>query len=151
MLQTLLFSSNTSDFTTNLSPSILLDKNKRYEAALLSIDLYNSIPNITQANNQFKYSSDNGKTWKIITLDTGSYQLEAINDEIQRQMVMSNDYDKENNEFYISITDNLSELKSVVNITNSSHLVYFTSENSIGSVLGFDTIISSAYNKSERI
>ena len=51
MSQTLLLSSYTTDFTTNLSPSILLDKNKRYEAALLSIDLHNSIPNITQANN----------------------------------------------------------------------------------------------------
>ena len=66
-------------------------------------------------------------------------------------MTISNDYDKDNNEFCISIIANISELKSVVNITNSSYLVDFTSEKSIGSVLGFDTIISSTYNKSEKI
>ena len=47
MSTTLILSNNTSDFTTNLSPPIDLNANKKYEAALLSIDLYNSIPNIT--------------------------------------------------------------------------------------------------------
>jgi len=65
-------------------------------------------------------------------------------------MTISNDYDKDNNEFCISIIANISELKSVVNITNSSYLVDFTSEKSIGSVLGFDTIISSTCNRSEK-
>jgi len=151
MSQTLLLSSNTTDFTTNLSPSIPLDNNKRYEAALLSIDLYNSIPNVTGANNIFKYSVDDGRNWKIITLDTGSYQLQAINDEIQRQMVINDDYNKESNEFYISITANISELKSIVNISNRSYKVNFTVKDSIGSILGFDTIISHGYNKSQKI
>lgn len=151
MSQTLLLSGNTTDFTTNLSPPILLDNNDRYEAGLLSIDLYNSIPNITQANNKFKYSSDDGKTWKIITLNTGSYQLQSINDEIQRQMVLNDDYDKQNNEFYVSIAANVSELKSIVHISNRSYQVDFTVENSVGSVLGFDTLVSYGYNISNKI
>ena len=151
MSQTLLLSCNTTDFTTNLSPSIPLENNKRYEAALISIDLYNSIPNITQANNKFVYSIDNGTNWKTITLDTGSYQLQAINDEIQRQMIINDDYNKESNEFYISITANISELKSIVNISNTSYKVDFTVKDSVGSILGFDTIISHGYNKSQKI
>jgi hypothetical protein len=52
---TQILSSNTSDFTTDMSQPIHFDADKKYEAALLSIDLYNSIPNITEENNKFKY------------------------------------------------------------------------------------------------
>ena len=61
-----------SDFKFNLLPPIRLDPNKKYEAALLSISLYNSIPNITEENNKFKYSADSGKSRKILTLNKGS-------------------------------------------------------------------------------
>ena len=54
MVNSFIMSGNTSDFTTKYSPSIILDPTKKYEAALLSIDLYNSIPNITGENNVFK-------------------------------------------------------------------------------------------------
>jgi hypothetical protein len=149
---TLILSGETTDFITYLSPSIHLDPNENYEAALLSIDLYNSIPNITEENNKFKYSADNGTTWKIITLDKGSYELAAINDEIKRQMILNGDYDNTNNEFYINITANVSELKCIVDITNISYIVDFTVENSIGPTLGFQSVvIYYGYNKSQDI
>ena len=152
MSTTLILSNNTSDFTTNLSPPIDLNINKKYEAAFLSIDLYNSIPNITEENNIFTYSTDNGGTWKTITLNKGSYELQAINDEIQRQMLINGDYDSVNNEFYINITANLSELKAIIEITNPAYQVDFTVENSIGSTLGFNAItIQYGYNKSQDI
>src|SRR5271163_1996024 len=94
---TLILSNNTTDFTTNISPPIQLHNNEKYEAALLSIDTYNSIPNVTNVNNKFKYSTDNGSTWKILTLSIGSYSIEAINDEIERQMIVNGDFDSENN------------------------------------------------------
>ena len=46
-----ILSSNTSDFTTAMSQPIHFDVDKKYEAALLFIDLYNSIPNITVVMN----------------------------------------------------------------------------------------------------
>ena len=138
---TQILSGNTSDFTTDMSQPIHFDADKKYEAALLSIDLYNSIPNITEENNKFRYSTDNGNTWKLITLSNGSYELAAINDEIQRQMVINGDYDNINNEFYISIVTNISELKSAIDITNRSYRVDFTVENSIGPTLGFQRVI----------
>ena len=147
-----ILSNNKTDFTTNFSSPIYLNQNKHYEAALLSIDLYNSIPNITDKNNKFKYSNDSGNTWKIITLNKGSYELQAINDEIQRQMIINDDYDSANNEFYITITANVSELKSIVNIANALYQVDFSVENSIGSTLGFQPqVISHGYNKSQDI
>jgi len=80
---TLILSSNTTDFTTYISPQIQFYPHKQYEAALLSVDTYNSIPNITDENNKFMYSNDKGITWKNLTLSKGSYELEAINDEIE--------------------------------------------------------------------
>ena len=62
MNQTYIMSGIKSDSTTKYSPPISLDDNKQYEAALLSIDLFNSIPNITPLNNVFRYSKDGGNT-----------------------------------------------------------------------------------------
>ena len=127
-----------SDFTTKYSPPISLEESKQYEAALLSIDLFNSIPNITNLNNVLKYSKDKGVTWVNIKLDTGSYELSAISNEIQRLMVINGDYDPSaDNPDYIAITANLSELKSIVHISNDLYEIDFNSPNSMGSVLGF--------------
>lgn len=148
---TLTQTGKTPDFTTKLSPQIRLNPNKKYEAALLSINLFNSIPNITEINNIFKYSIDNGVNWKIITLDKGSYQLSTINDEIQRHMVINGDYDTTNNSFYISITP-ITSGYSFIEITNQTYVVDFNIENSIGSTLGFhNKRISYGYNKSDDI
>ena len=75
MNQTYIMSGIKSDFTTKYSPPISLDDSKQNKAALLSIDLFNSIPNITSLNNVFRYSKDCGNTWLDIKLDTGSYEI----------------------------------------------------------------------------
>jgi hypothetical protein len=149
---TITHSADTSDFNFNLLPPIHLNQNKKYEAALSSINLYNSIPNITEENNKFKYSTDNGTTWKIITLNKGTYEIQAINDEIQRAMITNGDYDAVNNEFYIIISADIPQLKSVVNITKESYLVNFDVEKSIGPTLGFQPVtLQFGYNKSQDI
>ena len=118
MVQTYIMSGMKSDFTTKYSPPISLDESKQYEAALLSIDLFNSIPNITNLNNVLRYSKDDGNSWVNIELDTGSYELSAISNEIQRLMANNGDYDQNaDNPYYITITANLSELKSIVHIS----------------------------------
>ena len=61
MNQTYIMSGIKSDFTTNYSTPISLDDSRQYEAALLSIDLFNSIPNITSLNNVLRYSKDGGQ------------------------------------------------------------------------------------------
>ena len=142
-----ILSGNTSDFIT-CHDSLILDNTKKYEAALLSFDTYNSIPNITaNKNNIFKYSNDNGTTWKTITLNTGAYELQAMNDEIKRQIIVNGD-----DENAFSITANISRLTSIVNIENPSYKIDFSEDNSIGSILGFmKIIISHGYNESSNI
>ena len=146
-MTTFILTGNTSDFTT-CHNSVILDPNKNYEAALLSLDTYNSIPNITQGkNNLFPYSVDNGKTWKIIALNTGAYELAAINNEIKRQLIANGD-----NDSAITVTANVSRLTSIVSIENPSYKVDFSVPNTIGSVLGFDTVvIGFGYNESSNI
>jgi len=149
---TLILTGDTTDFTTRLSPSIRLNHNKKYEAALLSINLFNTIPNITEENNKFKYSTDNGTTWKIISLNIGAYEIIGINDEIQRQMTINGDYDIVNNEHYIYLTTKIAESKCIVNITNQNYRVDFGIESSIGPTLGFQpVVISQKYNISQGI
>jgi hypothetical protein len=142
-----ILSGNTSDFVT-CHDSVMLDPNKEYEAALLSLDTYNSIPNITQnKNNVLKYSIDDGIAWKTITLNTGAYELQAINNEIKRQIIYNGDDDSA-----INLTANISRLTSIVNIENPRYKIDFSVENSLGPVLGFNkVIISHGYNESTNI
>jgi len=92
---TLTLTGTTNDFNTVHYPPIKLNEEVKYEAALLSIETYNSFPNITHNNNRFNYSVDNGQTWKTITLNTGSYELGHINNEIQRLMIINGDYNQQ--------------------------------------------------------
>ena len=142
-----ILSGNTSDFVT-CHNSVMLDPTKEYEAALLSLDTYNSIPNVTKnKNNVLKYSTDDGATWKTIALDTGAYELQAINSEIKRQIIVNGD-----DESAINISANISKLTSIVNIEKSRYKIDFGVSHSIGPVLGFKkVIIGHGYNESPNI
>jgi len=149
---TIVHTDTKSDFTFNMLPPINLKHDTQYEAALMSINLYNSIPNITHENNKFKYSSDNGITWKNIIFNTGSYEINAINSEIQRYMINNADFNADDNEFYITLSADIPELKSIINITNPLYIVDFNIENSIGPTLGFQSeVLGFGYNKSPTI
>ena len=142
-----ILSGNTSNFVT-CHNSVILDPKKEYEAALLSLDIYNSIPNITKGkNNVFKYSIDNGVTWKTIAFNTGAYELAAINEEIKRQLIVNGDDDEA-----IILTANISRLTSIVTIENQAYKIDFGVPNSIGSILGFGSVvIGHGYNESPNI
>src|SRR5574338_557723 len=85
-----LLSSNKSDFTTQFHCPLIL-KGDRWTVGLVSLETYNSIPNITEKNNVFTYSTDSGVTWKTLTLSVGSYEIEEINSEIHRLMRLNKD------------------------------------------------------------
>ena len=146
---TFILSGKTSDFVTGHN-SVMLDQAKEYEAALLSLDTYNSIPNIIEEkNNIFKYY--NGATWKIIALKTGAYELTAINNDLRRQMIANGDSNR-NGDSTFSITANISRSTSIVNIKNLNYKIDFGVENSIGTILGFGaTVIGYGYNESTHI
>ena len=87
MSTSFILTGNSSNFTTCFN-SIILDPAKQFEAALLSLDTYNSIPNIIEGtNNVFKYS--NGEAWKTITLSTGAYELNAIKMKLKDKLLLT--------------------------------------------------------------
>ena len=160
----LLLSSNKSDFTTEIQPPLEMGGD-RWAVGLLSLETYNSIPNITHKNNVFRFvkflssdpreltnklniliaETDSGATWKEITLAVGSYEISQINSEIQRLIQLDGDSG-------IEITINYYTLKSVVNITPSTCQVDFTVDNSLASTLGFDAVtLNPRYNISPNI
>jgi hypothetical protein len=151
MTNTYILSDTKSDFTKCVNEgSIKLDSSKQYEAAFISLEMYNSIPNIIEGkNNMFAYDNGNG-IWKVIKLLTGSYELPDINNEIQRQMAANGDCDGDSH--FITITANVSRGTSIINITNESYFVDLNIENTIGTVLGFgehSMVLGFGYNESE--
>ena len=131
----LTLSSKLTDFTTWLEPPIRLVSDKHYEIAFLSLHTYNSLPNITEANNKFKYSSDKGNTWKTITFPKGAYEFDEINALIQREMRANQQMTDE--QYYINIDYFKPTFKTILDISNEEYMVDFGTENSIGSTLGF--------------
>lgn len=134
-MSTIILSGKSTNFTTYFNNAIELQPDKKYEAALVHLHTYNSIPNITTKNNIFKYSTDKGETWKILELPPDAYEYTQIEQEIQLQMTGNGDYDKENEKYYINF--DICRLSSVIEITNEDYKINFDCENSIGPVLGF--------------
>ena len=79
-------SGNDSQILTRFNPPLQLEESKAYEMALVNLVTYNSIPNIHTGINSFRYSPDDGANWFPIALITGSYDIEDINNEIQRRL-----------------------------------------------------------------
>ena len=71
-----------------------LDKNKKYEMALVNLETYYSFPNIDGSNNYFRYSPDGGTTWVDIFIPEGSYDIIDINDIIKQKMRQNGHYDE---------------------------------------------------------
>src|SRR6266496_2086707 len=141
------FTSKTTDFTTRLSnPIDLIAKN--YEVALVRWETFNSFPNVIEnVNNIFRYSPDNGATWKDLKFDTGSYEIDDMNIEIARQMTNNGHYDTINSASYINILIFASRV--IMIIKNDTYRVDFNVQNSIGKMLGFSPMILTAgYHKS---
>ena len=52
----ILVSDNETSFNTRFTPKIELDRDKKYEIALVNLETYHSFPNINESNNIFVYS-----------------------------------------------------------------------------------------------
>ena len=144
-------SSDQTDYTTNFSPMLHLNPNKRFELALLNLEPYNSIPNLDGTNNRFVYSYDGGKTWSTIMLPEGCYEIPQINAAIQRQLERNRHWNNTANpqSHYITVGANSSTLRAYVEITNDNYRVDF-SRSTIRSMLGFNPkIVQSGYHEGD--
>ena len=146
----IIVSDDTTHFTKKFNPPIQLKKNRPYEIALVNLETYYSIPNISNKNNAFTYSADGGAAWVDITIPTGSYDIDDINDVIQSEMKSNGHWDDANEEFYVSILANPNTMKAILTIENN-YQVHFRSANSLRKLLGFNPKIYTASQESERV
>ena len=146
----IIVSDDSTRFKTRFNPPIQLNKKKSYEIALVNLETYYSIPNITSKNNVFRYSADEGANWLSITIPTGSYDIEDINDVIQREMKANDHWDEANEEYYVSILANPNTLRAILNVENN-YQVNFKQNSSLRRLLGFNSKIYSASQESERV
>ena len=132
----IIVSDNESKFTTRLDPMLQLDRDKKYEIALVNLETYYSFPNIDETNSVFIYSPDNDYSWVKIKIPEGSYETDDINNTIQHEMDKRGHHDPINEDYYINISANSNTLKSVL-IMEKDYQVDFNHQNSLAKVLGF--------------
>ena len=121
--QTLEFKMTTSSKRFPIDPPLSLHDGD-YCMGLISLSVYNTIYNVTEKNNNFRYY--NGDKWIEINITPGAYELEQINDFIQR-------FTGE----LITITANVSTQKCEIKLAKG-YMIDFRIPNTIGTVLGFD-------------
>ena len=123
--------------TTEFNPPLGLDKNKRYEMALVNLETYWSFPNVTEKNNDFTFTD--GKVNHKILIPKGAYKLSQINDYIQSK-IGELSYPKNST----TIKPNISTLKCNLTIAKVVLVILFNEPNTIASILGFDYAILNA-------
>jgi len=127
--KSIVLSSNESRFKTEFYPPIVLDNDSNHSLALLTLDMYNSIPNIDNSNNEFIYEYNNSE-YKF-NIPEGSYEINDINNYIQRKLV-ENGHDD-----LFRIFANLNTLKCNIEINDISAKIHFDHKKSLRHLLGF--------------
>lgn len=120
MSYTLTLKDRSSVLSANYFPPIDLSSGE-WCIALIGLETYNSIPNITTANNKL-YLEVNGVKETVI-IEPGAYDIDELNDALKQ-------FNKG-----IVIRANTSTLKSEIKTTNAT--IDFSQKGSIGQLLGF--------------
>ena len=126
---TLVVSDSSVSIQTTFNSPLYLQANRNYGLAMVNLETYYSFANIREGdNNFFKWSVDGGKTWTILHVPTGCYELSA---EILRIRGNSD----------ITILPNVNTLQCILTVVGANCKVSFDVPNSLASVLGFKRII----------
>jgi len=117
---TLTLIGNTSVLVADYFPPIELDQN--YQCALMSLDTYNSIPNVDVGNNLFHIGKH------MIKIPVGSYEISDINDLLTRKYTKLTKNEPDGSpKFYL--VPNYNTLQS--EIFSATDEIYFNKEKSI--------------------
>lgn len=113
-----------SVLSVDFNPPIFLDDENEYVMGLLSFESYNTIPNIIKGRNDTFQLTGGSK----IVLPEGAYEINDIEDYIQKQL-------KSGETFVIKGIKPSMKME-----IKSSHEIDFTSERSLGALLGFERL-----------
>ena len=128
----------------------LQTNNKQFKIAITFLSAYNGIFNVANSNNKFYFTKSitDDDHYIMITIPSGAYEIESLNDEIKRIIIDDKHFTSENYPF--KIQPNLSTLGSIVEIPNQESAISFRADDSIGSLLGFNKrTIYEEYNLSD--
>ena len=139
--KSIILSSNESELIANIYPPIVLDPSEHHELALVSLDMYHSIPNVDEDNSLFRYEYNNSKY--EIEIPTGSYEIEAINNYIKKQL------SEKGHDDIFNIKANANTLKSIITINDNTVKIDFEGERSMRTLLGFDCATYSGVGEHE--
>ena len=126
---------------------LILDRQKNYYIGLHTLNMAYVWDNISQklGNNTFRYSSDNGNTWKTVTFNiSGNYTYSDISTFISNYLPLNGD-DKEGIQLFFvpSVKKCYIELKTCYQIDFRSNLLF-------GELIGYDSLITtSSYSNLE--
>lgn len=122
---TFALSGDSSVLSYNFNPPLYLDDDINYEIGLTNFETFNSIPNIDNTNNTFKWGE---KYEHAVEIPVGSYNIDDIIN------YMTNAIIEEDDDAVIRITPDINRSKVIIR-TNKK--ITFDVENSLGPVLGF--------------
>ena len=144
-------SGNTSRIQTTFVPPLELPPSTPYEMALTGLETYYSFPNINATNNHIKISLDEGKSWLDIHVPVGCYEIEGINNVLQRYIVQKTGDKKADTR--LSLSPNWNTFHSELDVLDAKCQIDFdVGDDSLCSVLGYERkVYAVGKHKSENI
>lgn len=151
----------TSSLSSYFYPEIELDEKSEYSCCLLDLFTYNSIANINDKNNKFYYiietepyveyihtlnkdpyvMENSYELCHFVTIPVGSYEIDAIIDFLNKE------FESKNVKIKIKVDKNTMKCS-----INSAHLIDFSQDDCIGTVLGFPKkMLPKGENKSDKL
>ena len=127
----------------------LQTNNKQFKIAITFLTGYNGIFNVTNGHNKFYFtksiSDEDG--FVQITIPSGAYEIESLNNEIKSIIIDEGYYNELTYPF--KIKPNFSTLGSIIEISTQGPVITFVPDDSIRELLGFNKItIFEEYNLS---
>ena len=115
----------------------LQTNNKQFKTAVTFLSGYIGIFNVTNSNNKFffKKTTTDEDGFAQITAHPGAYELESLNDEIERIIIDEEHYTEANYPFEIKPI--FSTLGSIIEISPQGPIISFMFDDSIKDLLGF--------------
>ena len=114
----------------------LQTNNKQFKIAITFLSAYNGIFNVTNSNNKFYFFKSISDDDHIqISIRPGVYEIEALNNEIKRNIIDEGHYNEVEYPFYIK--PDFNTLGSIIEISPQGPVITFAPNDSIGSLLGF--------------
>lgn len=128
----IILKSDKTEFNTEFPSPIELNNDKSYEIALVNLETYYSFPNVHKHNNVlFYYTPNDPSTPQKVVIPIGSYEIEALNEEIKKQIAKNR-----GDPNLIDIEQNNATLKCLMKI-KPGYKIEFKGNRSLKQLLGF--------------